>query len=343
MNIQSNVIVESLEYFTKVVKTVTFKKGTTKYGKNDEHTSLKVIELAKNGFLVPAKIKTLTISEFPDMFDELVSATEKYNNVIHDFTGIEMIDDKNYRVREASILSFLILTDAMRSLIILNDLDKPINKLTLREYLYIYRSHLHLLNTESGTTNIKFALTICGDACKNLQEKLNKLSGKRGAYYNWFETLLVPMTIMGASSNITFESLINESINSVRKSYMVTGLGLYIMNILKSLNPQQQSTVDKAKYQRIVKNLNSIFNLHKYIITRITDSVNEPPTSLYLKYDGEDKSYTISLLELDLINFMLTLAYQYDEMLNDVKISLKILADFPRLDIQSILNRVSYL
>ncbi|ALG97065.1 hypothetical protein [Sulfolobus monocaudavirus SMV4] len=155
-----NVVNDSLEFFVDLVKT------SPKHTKT-EKTSLKVIELAKNGFAVPAKIRTLSASGFPQAFDKLAEEADKFTNSISEFTGAELIDDKNYRVREASILSFLILTDAMKSLKILEKLDNLINKLTLREYLYLYNSQLPLLNAELKDI-VRFAKEMCGDACSNL-------------------------------------------------------------------------------------------------------------------------------------------------------------------------------
>ena len=336
MNIQTSIINDSLDFFTTLVKLVTFKKESTKYTKADEETSSKIIDLVKNGFVIPLKVRTLTISKFSEVFNELAEKAEEYADSISEFTGAELIDDKYYRIREASILSFLVLTDAMKSLKIINELDNPINKLTLREYLYVYHSHLYLLNTETGTSNLKFAARVCGEACKNLNEKIGRIK-KRGEHYEWFETLFVPVALMGLSSGINFDRLLNEGkVN--RKSYMITGLGLYIINFLKS-HPFQQYTLDKASYKELIVNLNNIFNFHKWIIKNITNLINESPLSIYSRYNG-DRSYFIGLSELDLTSFMLSIMYQYNEMLNNVKMSPKDLADFPRLELTSILNRV---
>jgi hypothetical protein len=336
MNIQTSIINDSLDFFTTLVKLVTFKKESTKYTKADEETSSRIIDLVKNGFVMPLKVRTLTTSEFSNVFDELAGKAEKYANSISEFTGAELIDDKYYRIREASIFSFLVLTDAMKSLKIIDRLDNPINILTLREYLYIYHSHLYLLNTETGTSNLKFAAKVCGDACKNLNEKISRIK-KRGEHYEWFETLFAPMALMGLSSGINFDMLLNEGkVN--RKSYMVTGLGLYVINFLKS-HSSQQYTLDKASYKELIINLNNIFDFHKWIVKNIADLISESPLSIYSKYNG-DKSYLVSMLELDLASFMLSITFQYDEMLNNVKISPKDLADFPRLELPNILNRV---
>ena len=84
----------------------------------------------------------MTASGFPEVFDKLAEKADKYANSISEFAGVELIDDKYYRIREASIFSFLVLTDSMKSLKIAEKLDIPINKLTLREYLYLYNSQL---------------------------------------------------------------------------------------------------------------------------------------------------------------------------------------------------------
>ena len=341
-DVQLDFVTKSLEFFSTLVKAVTFRQGSNKYSKEDEKTALKIIELVRDGFIIPSKIKTLTLASFTDLYDELIKASEQYGKVAKEFTDEELIDDKNYKVREAAILSFLVLIDATRNLSILGDLDREINRLTLREYLYIYRSHLHLLNAVSGVTNVRLALMMCGDACKDLREELSRLE-KRGAHYNWYETLLVPMAIMGLSSSINLEALIGERNKLGYKTHMVTGLGLYVLNILKSYNPRQQLSLDRAKYRVIVKNLNSIFELHKQIVTQITETINEAPLLLYSKYTSDDKTYGVGLLELDLINFMLSLHQQYNEMLNNVKISLENLSNFPRVELGKILDRIAYI
>jgi len=307
-----NVINDSLEFFTDLIKLFTTSPKRSK--KASEKTSLKVIELAKNGFVVPAKIRTLTASGFPEAFDKLTEKADEYANSISEFAGAELIDDKNYRVREASILSFLILTDAMKSLKIPEKLDNPVNKLTLREYLHIFNSQLHLLNAELKDA-LRFAKVICGDACNNLSTE-NLRNG------------LVPLLLMGLSSEISLGE------EGKKKRYMTTGLGLFILNFLKSHNAY---TLDKASYRELIRNLNNIFDLHKYIVKNISDLINESPISIYSRYYG-DRSYTPSLLELDMANFMLSIAYQHNEMAN--KISPRYLADFPRLKLNYILNRI---
>jgi len=302
-----NIVNDSFEFFVDLVRT---SPKRTKA----EKTSLKVTELAKNGFVVPAKIRTLTASGFPEVFDKLAEKADEFANSVSEFTGAELIDDKNYRVREASILSFLILTDAMKSLKILEKLDNLINKLTLREYLYLYNSKLPLLNAEIGDI-LRFAKEVCGDACNNLSVE-NLRNG------------LVPLLLMGLSSEISLDE------EGKKKRYMTTGLGLYILNFLKSHNTY---TLDKASYKELIRNLNNIFDLHKFIVKNISDLINESPMSIYSRYYG-DKSYSPGLLELDMANFMLSIAYQYDEMSS--KISPRYLADFPRLNLNYILNRI---
>ena len=304
-----NVVNDSLEFFTDLVKLSTTSPKRSK--KANEKTSLKVIELAKNGFAVPAKIRTLTASGFPQAFDKLAEKADEFANSISEFTGAELIDDKNYRVREASILSFLILTDAMKSLKILEKLDKLINKLTLREYLYLYNSKLPLLNAELKDIR-RFAKEVCGDTCALPIDDL-----RNG---------LAPLLLMGLSSEI---NLVDEG-----KRYTTTGLGLYILNFLKSHNTY---TLDKASYKELIRNLNNIFDLHKFIVKNISDLINESPMSIYSRYYG-DKSYSPGLLELDMANFILSIAYQYNEMSS--KISPRYLADFPRLNLHYILNRI---
>jgi len=299
-----NIVNDSFEFFVNLVRT---SPKRTK-------TELKVTELAKNGFVVPAKIRTLTASGFPEVFDKLAEKADEFANSVSEFTGAELIDDKNYRVREASILSFLILTDAMKSLKILEKLDNLINKLTLREYLYLYNSKLPLLNAEIGDI-LRFAKEVCGDACNNLSVE-NLRNG------------LVPLLLMGLSSEISLDE------EGKKKRYMTTGLGLYILNFLKSHNTY---TLDKASYKELIRNLNNIFDLHKFIVKNISDLINESPMSIYSRYYG-DKSYSPGLLELDMANFMLSIAYQYDEMSS--KISPRYLADFPRLNLNYILNRI---
>ena len=302
-----NIVNDSFEFFVDLVRT------SPKHTKA-EKTSLKVTELAKNGFVVTAKIRTLTASGFPEVFDKLAEKADEFANSVSEFTGAELIDDKNYRVREASILSFLILTDAMKSLKILEKLDNLINKLTLREYLYLYNSKLPLLNAEIGDI-LRFAKEVCGDACNNLSVE-NLRNG------------LVPLLLMGLSSEISLDE------EGKKKRYMTTGLGLYILNFLKSHNTY---TLDKASYKELIRNLNNIFDLHKFIVKNISDLINESPMSIYSRYYG-DKSYSPGLLELDMANFMLSIAYQYDEMSS--KISPRYLADFPRLNLNYILNRI---
>jgi len=306
-----NVINDSLEFFTDLIKLFTTSPKRSK--KASEKTSLKVIELAKNGFVVPAKIRTLTASGFPEAFDKLAEKADEYANSISEFAGAEMIDDKNYRVREASVLSFLILTDSMKSLKIAEKLDNPINKLTLRKYLYLYNSQLPLLNAELKDT-LRFAKEVCGGACNNLSVE-NLRNG------------LVPLLLMGLSSEISLDE-------GKKRKYTTTGLGLYILNFLKSHNAY---TLDKASYKELIRNLNNIFDLHKYIVKNISDLINESPISIYSRYYG-DKSYSPGLLELDMANFMLSIAYQYNEMSG--KISPRYLADFPRLKLNYILNRI---
>jgi len=303
---KNDAINDSFEFFADLVRTSPKRTKT-------EKTSLKVIELAKNGFVIPAKIKTLSASGFPEVFDRLAEKADKYANSISEFTGAELIDDKYYRVREASILSFLILTDAMKSLKIIDKLDKPINKLTLREYLHLYNSQLPLLNKEIKDV-IRFAKKVCGDACNNLSVE-NLRYG------------LVPLSLMGLSSEINLESE-----EGKKRRYTTMGLGLFILNFLKSHN-----ALDKASYRELIRNLNNIFDLHKYIVRNISDMISEAPMSIYSRYYG-DKSYSPGLLELDMTNFTLSLAYQYNEMSR--KISPRYLADFPRLELNNILNRV---
>ena len=302
-----NIVNDSLEFFVDLVRT------SPKHTKT-EKTSLKVIELTKNGFVVPAKIRTLTASGFPEVFDKLTEKADEYANSISEFAGVELIDDKNYKVREASILSFLILTDAMKSLKIPEKLDNPINKLTLREYLHIFNSQLPLLNAELKDI-LRFAKEVCGDACINLSVE-NLRNG------------LVPLLLMGLSSEISLDE------EGKKKRYMTTGLGLYILNFLKSHNAY---TLDKASYKELIRNLNNIFDLHKYIVKNISDLINESPISIYSRYYG-DRSYSPGLLELDMANFMLSIAYQHNEMSG--KISPRYLADFPRLNLNAILGRL---
>jgi len=303
-----NVVNDSLEFFADLVNMTSPKHTKT------EKTSLKVIELAKNGFVVPAKIRTLTAWGFPEIFDKLAEKADKYANSISEFTGAELIDDKYYRVREASIFSFLVLTDALKSLKIIDKLNNPINKLTLREYLYIYNSQLPLLNAEIEDI-LRFAKEVCGDACNNL-------SVETDLHY-----VLVPLSLMGLSSEIN----LNEG---KKRKYTTTGLGLYIINFLKSHNAY---TLDKASYKELIRNMNNIFDLHKFIVKNISGLVNESPMSIYSRYGG-DRSYSPGLLELDIANFMLSIVYQHNEMLN--KISPRYLADFPRLKLNNILNRI---
>jgi hypothetical protein len=305
-----NVVNDSLEFFVNLVKLFTTSPKRSKA----EKTSLKVIELAKNGFVVPAKIRTLTASGFPEAFDKLAEKADEYANSVSEFAGAELIDDKNYRVREASILSFLILTDAMKSLKIAEKLDNPINKLTLREYLHIFNSQLPLLNAELKDI-LRFAKMICGDACNNLSVEDLRYG-------------LVPLLLMGLSSEISLND------EGKKRKYMTTGLGLFILNFLKSHNAY---TLDKASYRELIRNLNNIFDLHKYIVKNISDLINEAPMSIYSRYYG-DRSYTPGFLELDMASFMLSIAYQHNEMSN--KISPKYLADFPRLNLNYILNRI---
>jgi len=299
-----NIVNDSFEFFVDLVRTSPKRTKT-------EKTSLKVTELAKNGFVVPAKIRTLTASGFPEVFDKLAEKADEFANSVSEFTGAELINDKNYRVREASILSFLILTDAMKSLKILEKLDNLINKLTLREYLYLYNSKLPLLNAELKDIR-RFAKEVCGDTCALPIDDL-----RNG---------LAPLLLMGLSSEI---NLVDEG-----KRYTTTGLGLYILNFLKSHNTY---TLDKASYKELIRNLNNIFDLHKFIVKNISDLINESPMSIYSRYYG-DKSYSPGLLELDMANFMLSIAYQYNEMSS--KISPRYLADFPRLNLHYILNRI---
>jgi hypothetical protein len=302
------VIKESLEFFTDLVKMASPKRRD-----NVERTSLKVIELAKNGFIIPAGIKTLSASSFLEAFDKLVEKADEFASSISEFTGTELVDDRYYRVREASILSFLILTDAMKSLKIIDELDNTINVLTLREYLYLYNSQLSLLNAELKDI-IKFAKKVCGNACTlPLGDALRHRP--------------VPLLLMGLSSEIGVD-------DGKKIRYTTTGLGLYILNFLKSHNA---STLDKARYRELVHNLNNIFDLHKYIVKNISDLVNESPMSIYSRYYG-DKSYSPALLELDVTNFMLSITHQYNEMSG--KISPRYLGDFPRLKTDVVLNRI---
>ena len=303
----------SLEFFTKLMSKPKPKRHIKAY----EKTSLKVIELVKNGFAIPAKIRTLSASGFPEAFDELLKKADEFANSISEFTGAELIDDKYYRVREASILSFLILTDAMKSLMP----DNPINKQTVREYLCLqkylclYNSQLLLLNAELKDIQ-RFAVKVCGVTCIPHDD-----ASRNG---------LVPLLLMGLSSEIKI------NLNQEKKRrYTTTGLGLYILNFLKSHNVY---TLDKASYRELIENLNYIFDLHKYIIKNVPDLVNESPMSIYSRYYGGDKSYSPALLELDLANFMLGIAYQYNEMTN--KISPRFLADFPRLKLNDVLSRL---
>jgi len=304
-----DVVNDSLEFFIDLVKTSPKRSRV-------EKTSLKVIELAKNGFVIPAKIKTLTASGFPEVFDRLMEKADRFANSISEFVGAELIDDKYYRVREASILSFLILTDAMKSLKILDKLDNPINKVTLREYLHLYNAQLPLLNAEIGDI-IQFAKKVCGDVCSNLSVEDLRYG-------------FVPLLLMGLASEI------NPIEEGKKRRYTTTGLGLFILNFLKSHNTSTL-TLDKASYRELIRNLNSIFDLHKYIVKNISDLVSEAPMSLYSRYYG-DKSYSPGLLELDMANFMLSLAYQYNEMEN--KISPRYLGDFPRLKMDTAIIRL---
>jgi len=309
-----NVVNDSLEFFVNLVKLF---RTSPKHTKAGEKTSFKVTELAKNGFVVPAKIRTLTASGFPEVFDKLAENADKYANSISEFTGVELIDDKYYRIREASIFSFLVLTDAMKSLKIPEKLDNLINKLTLREYLYIYNSQLPLLNAELKDIR-RFAKEVCGDACVLPIDDLR----------NGLRNGLVPLLLMYLSSEI---NLVDEG---KKRKYTTTGLGLYILNFLKSHNTY---TLDKASYKELIRKLNNIFDLHKFIVKNISDLINESPMSIYSRYYG-DKSYSPGLLELDMANFMLSIAYQYNEMSS--KISPRYLADFPRLNLHYILNRI---
>jgi len=300
---------EALEFFIELVKMASPKRRT----KINEKTSLKVIELAKNGFIVPARIRTLSASGFPEAFDRLVEKANEFAVSISEFIGVELIDDKYYRVREASILSFLILMDAMKSLKIIDKLDSTINGLTLREYLYLYSSQLPLLNAELKDI-VRFAKKVCGNTCT--------LSLSDALRYR-----LVPLLLMGLSSEIGVDE-------GKKVRYTTTGLGLYILNFLKSHNAY---TLDKARYRELVNDLNNIFDLHKYIVKNITDLINESPMSIYSRYYGE-KNYSPGLLELDMTNFMLSIMYQYDEMSG--RISPRYLADFPRLKLNDVLKRI---
>ncbi|ALG97066.1 hypothetical protein [Sulfolobus monocaudavirus SMV4] len=131
---------------------------------------------------------------------------------------------------------------------------------------------------------------------------------------------------MGLSSEINLDE------EEKKRRYTTTGLGLFILNFLKSHN-----ALDKASYRELIRNLNNIFDLHKYIVKNISDLIYESPMSIYSRYHG-DKSYSPGLLELDMANFMLSIAYQYNEMSG--KISPRYLADFPRLNLDIILNRI---
>jgi hypothetical protein len=295
----------SLEFFTNLISKPKPKRHIKAY----EKTSLKVIELVKNGFVIPAKIRTLSASGFPETFNELLKKADEFANSISEFTGAELIDDKYYRVREASILSFLILSDAMKSLMP----DNPINKQTLREYLCLYNSQLLLLNAELDDIQ-RFAEKVCGVTCIPPDDTL-----RNG---------LVPLLLMGISSEINLNQ-------EKKRRYTTTGLGLYILNFLKSHNVY---TLDKASYRELIENLNYIFDLHKYIAKNISHLITESPMSIYSRYYGGDKSYSPALLELDLANFMLSIAYQYNEMTN--KISPRFLADFPRLKLNDVLSRL---
>ena len=303
----------SLEFFTKLMSKPKPKRHIKAY----EKTSLKVIELVKNGFAIPAKIRTLSASGFPEVFDELLKKADEFANSISEFTGAELIDDKYYRVREASILSFLILTDAMKSLMP----DNPINKQTVREYLCLqkylclYNSQLLLLNAELKDIQ-RFAVKVCGVTCIPHDD-----ASRNG---------LVPLLLMGLSSEINLNQ-------EKKRRYTTTGLGLYILNFL-FLKYHNVYTLDKASYRELIENLNYIFDLHKYIVKNISDLANESPMSIYSRYYGGDKSYSPALLELDLANFMLSIAYQYNEMTN--KISPRFLADFPRLKLNDVLSRL---
>jgi len=55
----------SLEFFTNLMSKPKPKRHIKAY----EKTSLKVIELVKNGFAISAKIRTLSASGFPEAFD----------------------------------------------------------------------------------------------------------------------------------------------------------------------------------------------------------------------------------------------------------------------------------
>jgi len=297
----------SLEFFINLIS------KPKRHIKAYEKTSLKVIELVKNGFVMPAKIRTLSASGFLEALDELLKKADEFANSISEFTGAELIDDKYYRVREASILSFLILTDAMKSLKITDKLDNPINKLTLREYLCLYNSQLRLMNAELKDIQ-RFAEKVCGVTCIPPDDTL-----RNG---------LVPLLFMGLSSEINLNQ-------EKKRRYTTTGLGLYILNFLKSHNVY---TLDKASYRELIENLNYIFDLHKYIVKNISHLITESPISIYSRYYGGDKSYSPALLELDLANFMLSIAYQYNEMTN--KISPRFLADFPRLKLNDVLSRL---
>ena len=307
--IDASLVDASLEFFTNLISKPKPKRHIKAY----EKTSLKVIELVKNGFIISAKIRTLSASGFPEAFDELLKKAGEFVNSISEFTGAELIDDKYYRVREASILSFLILTDAMKSLKITDKLDNPINKLTLREYLCLYNSQLLLLNAELDDIQ-RFAEKVCDVTCIPPDDTL-----RNG---------LVPLLFMGLSSEINLNQ-------EKKRRYTTTGLGLYILNFLKSHNVY---TLDKASYRELIENLNYIFDLHKYIVKNISHLITESPMSIYSRYYGGDKSYSPALLELDLANFMLSIAYQYNEMAN--KISPRFLADFPRLKLNDVLSRL---
>jgi len=304
----------SLEFFTNLISKPKPKRHIRQI-KAYEKTSLKIIELVKNGFAIPAKIRTLSASGFPEAFDELLKKADEFANSISEFTGAELIDDKYYRVREASILSFLILTDATKSLMP----DNPINKQTLREYLCLrkylclYNSQLLLLNAELKDIQ-RFAEKVCGVTCIPPDDTL-----RNG---------LVPLLLMGLSSEINLNQ-------EKKRRYTTTGLGLYILNFLKSHNVY---TPDKASYRELIENLNYIFDLHKYIVKNISHLITESPMSIYSRYYGGDKSYSPALLELDLANFMLSVAYQYNEMTN--KISPRFLADFPRLKLNDVMSRL---
>ncbi|AME30044.1 hypothetical protein AZ270_gp21 [Acidianus tailed spindle virus] len=86
--------------------------------------------------------------------------------------------------------------------------------------------------------------------------------------------------------------------------YKVTGLALYLINFLLTVN--MSITLPKACLKELIEDLNNILLFHKFMVERVTSLLYEAPWSLYSAYHGSS-SYDDLMAELDFESILNTL------------------------------------